>query len=794
MSVLSGLDSRQRSVKIWDPAIGTGLSSFVLAHSLESAGYCVTLRGQDIDRKAVESSRDRLSSLADQEIACCNTLVHDQYPDFAPDIIVAGLPWSILRNAYEDDILKRQSQGAFQFGLPSRMDSEWLFISLALEKLRLPEDGGGRVAALVPAGPLFRANTGTAEVRRRIVESGMLESVVRLPDGLHPGIGLTPYLLTFTNLPKKQRRNKIHVFDFRSQFTVARQQRSLTSSALEELESGLRTWKQGPRNRVAATSQFTVHTGRVRHLLDDGSELTWPVETYNNRPLNEKFLADRYSTEVNLRITDDVATSVRLEPSHIFGDGEARDITASISAHGWAVGRLSAVLTRLPVRDDKGDEQRGDSTIWVPTTREGRVSTHPADAATAGRVLAVSIDGSLIERDFLVAWLNSERGVASRQRALVAGSSGDHIRAVRSDPGSLMRWADQLIVPIPPLGTQSALAAADEQLRSFEAQVESMRASIWNNPSDVDDTVSTIKTAFDDSLTSWMDGLPFPIASALWTAHTARSPESQQRAYFNAWEAIVVFHAAVLLSAAREDGQRSRELESAIAEALKNAGNSITNASIGTWVVIVEKLSKEFRTALTSKEPHDSVRLRRMFSDLPATAIERLVDLEIVKKFQEVRSKRNRWKGHSGHTSDATFQEQVSSLVSDLRELQRLYGNVWRQFRLVRVGAGRKRGSGITHEVEDVVGRSIPFETSTVVVDEMLNDDELYLAYKGSRSALRLCKLVCLKASPESAHYTTYFYNRTDGKEVHLVSYQHGSDADFSEAFSSLERDLGALI
>lgn len=46
-----------------------------------------------------------------------------------------------------------------------------------------------------------------------------------------------------------------------------------------------------------------------------------------------------------------------------------------------------------------------------------------------------------------------------------------------------MRWADELIVPMPDLSTQLALASADERLSSFQAELRTQRASIWASPS-----------------------------------------------------------------------------------------------------------------------------------------------------------------------------------------------------------------------------------------------------------------------------------------------------------------------
>ena len=53
-------------------------------------------------------------------------------------------------------------------------------------------------------------------------------------------------------------------------------------------------------------------------------------------------------------------------------------------------------------------------------------------------------------------------------------------------------------------------------------------------------------------------------------------------------------------------------------------------------------------------------------------------------------------------------------------------------------------------------------------------DGELYLVREGSQSPLRLGQFVQLRAAPRNAQYTTYFYNRTEGTSVRMVSYQHG--------------------
>lgn len=169
-----------------------------------------------------------------------------------------------------------------------------------------------------------------------------------------------------------------------------------------------------------------------------------------------------------------------------------------------------------------------------------------------------------------------------------------------------MRWADELIIPVPDTSTQLELASADERLVSFQSELTRLRDSVWISPQIAEEVVSRIAGAFDDSLSNWLDQLPFPIASALWTAETAQAPGEQQRAYLHAWEAIVTFHATVLLSASRSDPGSSSEVEAVIRETLQRQHIGIERASFGTWVVIVEKTSKELRMRLRPAMPMTS--------------------------------------------------------------------------------------------------------------------------------------------------------------------------------------------
>lgn len=788
---LSRLDPDQSSIDIWDPAAGTGSAGSLLLEALRSAGTQTRYRGQDISHAAVEESRQRFDVDSDAAIALGNTLTHDAFVDFFADLVIVDAPWGMEWRSSAPVVESRQRDGAFGFGLPQRSDSTWLFISLALEKLRPAEDGGGRVAALVNPGALSSGGA-TAEVRRRIVDAGLLESVTRLPEGLAPNTAIPLYLLTFANRARDVHRGKAMIADLQTMFTTERQRRSIPVEAFRELESGLRTMKPGPRNRSVSTRQFVRRDAKLSRVTHDGRRLSWRVTSHGDTAIDDAFLQNRYGSGSGISVEEASHETVDLDPSRVFGN-DFRDLLRDIASKGWTSRRLSSLLGREPeaITDTVGGH--GDRRLFVPTTRNGAAATELSDTNAAGRLLAIQFDDNSVYPPFIAAWLNSEQGVASRLRAIDVSGSGPHLKALRSDANSLMKWADELIVPVPDLSVQLALASADERLHSFQAELSAQRASIWSSPAGADEVVGKVAGAFDDSLTTWLDQLPYPIASALWTAHTAVSPGEQQRAYIHAWEAIVTFHATVLLSASRSDPGSSSEVEAVIRQTLDEQHLGIERASLGTWVVIGEKTSKNLRTALEKGDADDVARVRRAFGDLSSTGIERLISKDVVKKFNEVNAKRNRWLGHTGFTTDQEWTAQVESLVSDLRELRGLLGNVWSQLLLVRPGSARRGPDGLVQAAEVAVGARSPFVTRDFAVGDHMFDGELYLVRDGSQTPLRLGHFVQLRAAPSSAQFTTYFYNRIEGSSVRMVSYQYGPDSELRDDVESFRVEFGDL-
>lgn len=777
-------------VAIWDPCVGMGLAGHLLTEALLDSGTDVEFRGQDVNTAALEASQARFGHIPGARLALGDSLVQDEFEDFRADIVIVDAPWGRKWSEVSTSVKSRQRKGAYHFGLPERVDSTWLFLSLALEKLRRPEDGGGRVVAVVPPSSLRRGGS-TAELRRHVMDEGFLESVVRLPDGLAPNTRIPRYLITFDN---RRRRSKVMIGDLQTQFTTEHGTRRILDSAIRELESGLRTGKSGPRNRSVSAEEFVSQKARVVRATERGQRLEWSVTANGGTHIDERFLEARYGRDSGVSLDGSIVEVCDFDADPILR-GYSKGVLEDLAKKKWPAVRLSMLLESRPrtVNDDCADDS-SDGAILVPTGRAGRVTVGARDRSSGGRILAVDVDQRRIEPGFLAAWLNSEQGTTSRLRAIDESSTGGDIRALRSGDTDLLRWADELIVPVPPLPAQRRLLAADTRLTSFQEEIRAQRERIWAEPDGADAAVSRFEKVFDDSIMGWLSELPFPVASALWTAETARTPGDKLEAYFHAWEAFVAFHASALLSACRSDPGRSADVERSIRATLDQHGIGISRASFGTWNVIIEKTSKALRTALMNDDADEIARVSATFSELGTQTILRLLSNDITSKFKVVGEKRNRWQGHGGHVSDEQREERIAELVDDFQDLRRIVGDAWAQLPLVRAGSCRKLKTGFRQEVEVAMGERSPFLTKEYHVADAMENGELYLVRDGSQAPLRLVNFVQLRGAPSDARYTSYFYNRTEGGSVRMVSYQYGPESEAACDAKEFREDFGELL
>jgi type I restriction enzyme M protein len=129
-----------------------------------------------------------------------------------------GVEWKQQQRYIEQERDTLGFSGRFGAGTPRVNDGALLFLQHMLSKMRVPQEGGSRVAIVFNGSPLFTgdAGGGESEIRRWIIENDWLEAIVALPEQLFYNTGISTYLWVLTNRKQKPRKGKVQLIDARA--------------------------------------------------------------------------------------------------------------------------------------------------------------------------------------------------------------------------------------------------------------------------------------------------------------------------------------------------------------------------------------------------------------------------------------------------------------------------------------------------------------------------------------------------------------------------------------------------
>lgn len=100
----------------------------------------------------------------------------------------------------------------------------------------------GRMAVVLPHGVLFRmAKEG--QIRKKILNMDLLETVIGLGPNLFYGTGLAACILVFRQRKAKERRNKVLIIDASREFKTGRAQNELLSEHVERIHGWYQDFK-----------------------------------------------------------------------------------------------------------------------------------------------------------------------------------------------------------------------------------------------------------------------------------------------------------------------------------------------------------------------------------------------------------------------------------------------------------------------------------------------------------------------------------------------------------------------
>jgi type I restriction enzyme M protein len=259
----------QPGERIYDPTVGTGgmlISSLAEVKRRGGDTRTLGLFGQELIHITAAIARMNLvlHGVEDFLIATGNTLSNPAFIERDGlqtfDVVLANPPYSIKkwnREAWQDDPWGRNF-----LGTPPQGRADYAFFQHILKSLD-PETG--RCAVLFPHGVLFRNEE--AEMRRRLVESDLLECVLGLGPNLFYNSPMEACVVVCRTRKPPDREGKVLFVDAVRQVVRERAQSFLTPGNQERILSAYRAFADEPG---------FAHVATIAEMLDKGGNLSIP--------------------------------------------------------------------------------------------------------------------------------------------------------------------------------------------------------------------------------------------------------------------------------------------------------------------------------------------------------------------------------------------------------------------------------------------------------------------------------------------------------------------------------------
>jgi|HubBroStandDraft_6_1064221.scaffolds.fasta_scaffold00797_3 hypothetical protein len=437
---------------------------------------------------------------------------------------------------------------------------------------------------------------------------------------------------------------------------------------------------------------------------------------------------------------------------------------------------LPDVATELNLLNSEESFPERSNALYLPTIGRSAAITDLGDATLKlHNYVQIVLREGLADARYVAGFFGTPLGLLVR-KSLERGSTIPKV-----SKSSL----DDAILYLPTRDIQTKTVAAASSLEGMATQIRELQTQLWSKPAELNETLSRIESFVrKESLSEWLDHLPFPLASILWTYHASGSdPKLRYEHLLHFFEGLAEFVATVLLSGFSSQPGFFENDRTKLSTALSEANLSLNYGSFGTWKTIVDYFGKRGRTLLAGSE-EDIDLCKNLFSCRDTSILEMLFSKSLGGVIQETNSSRNLWTGHGGIVGQHTADERHVTLQANLAKVRDIFKSNWDSFDLVQPKSCRIRHGAFENQVERLMGPRVPFELAERMTSVPLETDALYLLPKDESRALRLIPFIKIMPSPRTAQNACYFYNRRQkDKRLRFVSYHFEHEAEVIDDF-----------
>ena len=394
------------------------------------------------------------------------------------------------------------------------------------------------------------------------------------------------------------------------------------------------------------------------------------------------------------------------------------------------------------------------------------------------KAIQLKIDTELADLEFFTSSWNDEMGRLFLETVSTPASSTRQII-----PALLMDGTFYL----PTLQAQKQVRKVRSSINALRAELDEIESAVWANPTRIEKEIQQLRRVnHEDTLETWMESLPFPLASILWRFKASNGSTTEKNAILlHFFEALAEFWATIYLSAAKSDREFWMSHLDSLDKAFENENLSFDRATFGLWRCVTDFFRKKFKGLLND----DPDRCRAMFRTGSIAVLEMLFDSRLGTVLQKANSIRNH-QAHGGVTS-ASDTETAHAQLNDLMQTCRsVMGLTWEHYELIQPGECRFTQGVMDYKVKRVMGTRTPFATVDRKTIEGMDDGALHLLDPEGNRALKLLAFLRVMPSPKTEANACYFYNRKQADNQKFVSYHFEADSEIEHFFADTQADL----
>jgi hypothetical protein len=215
-------------------------------------------------------------------------------------------------------------------------------------------------------------------------------------------------------------------------------------------------------------------------------------------------------------------------------------------------------------------------------------------------------------------------------------------------------------------------------------------------------------------------------------------------------------------------------------------------ADFGAWSNICQRLAKALRRLTGEKDKR--VAVLDMFGNPDEAFVQLLSERKVYALLEEVRVKRNEWKGHGGISSNREERNRRAILEDHLATLRQIVAEHYASASLLSPISARYSEGIYSNAAKKLIGSRTPFQEELFDTQVPLDTKRLYLLHHKQLKPVELLPFVRMMRSPATQQNACYFYNRLDDGDVRWVSYHFDTEAELRQPDKEVETALALLV